>query len=51
MKPQDSLRTKGWEGDFPGRPVVKNAPANAGDMGSIPSPGRSSALQQERPAQ
>ena len=48
VKPQDSLRTKCWEGDFPGRPVVKNAPGNAGDMGSIPGPGRSSALKQER---
>ena len=23
-------------GDFPGGPVVKNPPSNAGDMGSIP---------------
>ena len=27
--------------DFPGGSVVKNPPANAGDMGSSPSPGRS----------
>ena len=27
--------------DFLGGPVVKNLPANAGDMGSIPGPGRS----------
>ena len=27
--------------DFPGGPVVKNPPASAGDMGSIPGPGRS----------
>ena len=27
--------------DFPGDTVVKNPPANAGDMGSIPAPGRS----------
>ena len=27
--------------DFPGGTVVKNPPANAGDMGSIPGPGRS----------
>ena len=27
--------------DFPGGPVVKNLPVNAGDMGSIPSLGRS----------
>ena len=26
--------------DFPGGPVVKNLPDNAGDMGSIPSLGR-----------
>ena len=26
---------------FPGGTVVKNPPANAGDMGSIPGPGRS----------
>ena len=29
-----------WEG-FPGGAVVKNPPANAGDMGSSPGPGRS----------
>ena len=27
--------------DFPGAAVVKNPPANAGDMGSSPGPGRS----------
>ena len=27
--------------DFPDGAVVKNLPANAGDMGSIPGPGRS----------
>ena len=26
--------------DFPGGSVVKNQPANAGDMGSSPGPGR-----------
>ena len=26
--------------DFPGGPVVENPPANAGDTGSIPGPGR-----------
>ena len=30
---------------FPGGPVVKNLPANAGDMGSIPDSGRSHFLQ------
>ena len=32
---------KSIEWDFPGGAVVKNPPANAGDMGSIPGPGRS----------
>ena len=32
-------------GDFPGGAVVKNLPANAGDTGSIPGPGRSHMLQ------
>ena len=27
-------------GDFPGGAVVKNPPANSGDMGTIPGPGR-----------
>ena len=31
--------------DFPGGPVVRNPPANAGDMGLIPDPGRSHVLQ------
>ena len=26
--------------DFPGDPMVKNPPANAGNTGSIPGPGR-----------
>ena len=30
-----------WFWDFPGGAVVKNPPANAGDTGSIPGPGRS----------
>ena len=30
--------------DFPGGTVVKNPPANAGDTGSIPGPGRSHML-------
>ena len=32
-------------GDFPGGAVVKNPPANAGDTGSSPGPGRSHMLQ------
>ena len=36
------IRRKTKQGkDFPGGPVVKNPPANAGDMGSISSLGRS----------
>ena len=31
---------KGVLEDFPGGTVVKNPPANAGDTGSIPGPGR-----------
>ena len=30
-----------WREDFTGGAVVKNPPANAGDAGSIPGPGRS----------
>ena len=30
--------------DFPGGTVVKNSPANAGDVGSIPGLGRSHML-------
>ena len=33
------LRMNGFW-DFPGGAVVKNPPANAGDMGYIPGPGR-----------
>ena len=32
--------TKELPGTFLGGPVVKNPPANGGDMGSIPGPGR-----------
>ena len=34
-----SKKMSGW--DFPGGAVVKNPPANGGDMGSSPGPGRS----------
>ena len=34
----------GTNEDFLGVPVVKNAPASAGDVGSIPGQGRSHAL-------
>ena len=33
------IKSKPW--DFPGGPVVKNLPANAGDTGLIPDLGRS----------
>ena len=32
---------KRWHTDFPGGAVIKNPPANAGDMGLNPGPGRS----------
>ena len=32
---------KKWAGGFPGGPVVKNPPANAADMGSVPGQGPS----------
>ena len=32
---------KHWPWDCPGGTVVKNLPANAGDVGWIPGPGRS----------
>ena len=35
--------------DFPGSPVVENLPANAGDMGWIPSPGDSTCLKTTKP--
>ena len=34
------LRISGLERGFPGGSMVKNPPANAGDMGSIPDLGR-----------
>ena len=34
------IKLKVLLGDFPGGPVVKNLPANAGDMGLIPGPRR-----------
>ena len=45
----EATRTEKWvllvvlkvTADFPDVPVVKNPPAKAGDMGSIPDPGKS----------
>ena len=53
---QDNLKESSWKltpmdiktyttQDFPGGAVVKNPPANAGDVGLIPGPGRSHMLQ------
>ena len=35
------VKIKRHHGDFPSGEVVKNPPANAGDTGSSPGPGRS----------
>ena len=40
-KIKDCKRIKRNIRDFPGGTVVKNPPANAGDTGSSPGPGRS----------
>ena len=39
-----TARSKMFQLGFPGGAVVKNPPANAGDMGSSPGPGRSHML-------
>ena len=44
MKPYKMLNYT-RKGGFPGGSVVKNLPANAGDTGLIPDPGRSHVLQ------
>ena len=36
---------------FPGGPVVKNLPANAGDVGSVPGSGRSPGEENGNPLQ
>ena len=38
---QDGVQSKTYELAFPGGTVVKNPPANAGDTGWSPGPGRS----------
>ena len=40
-EPSKTLGIKKGFWGFPGGAVVKNLPANAGDTGSIPGPGRS----------
>ena len=37
------IKTSDW--GFPGGAVVKNPPANTGNIGSVPGPGRSHMLQ------
>ena len=37
----EALNQKQTEGGFPGGAVVESLPANAGDTGSSPGPGRS----------
>ena len=39
------------EGDFPGGSVIKNPPADAGDVGSIPGSGRSPGEENGNPLQ
>ena len=41
MFPKLEMLFKAKMRDFPGGAVVKNPPADAGDMGSSPGPGRS----------
>ena len=40
-----------YKGGFPGGSVVKNLPANAGDVGSIPGLGRSATEENGNPLQ
>ena len=40
MKPMISFSETFFRIQHPGRPIVKNSPANAGDTGSVPAPGR-----------
>ena len=42
---KESLLSRPFFGNFPGGPVAKNPPANAGDMGSILGLGRFHMLQ------
>ena len=41
----DFMTVECWARGFPGGPVVKNLPANAGDIGLMPDPGRFHMLQ------
>ena len=44
MKLKEKERERETFKGFPGGPVAENLPASAGDMGSIPDPGRSHML-------
>ena len=46
LQPQEQGNENGAQ-DFPGGPVAENLPANAGDTGSNPGPGRSHMLQSD----
>ena len=48
LKTPEGLITELITGDFPGGAVVKNPPANVGDMGSSPGPGRSHMLRSNK---
>ena len=48
-KKTDNPTQKQAKGDLPGGAVVKNLPANAGDTGSSPGPGRSHMLGAAKP--
>ena len=48
---ENSIPQKSKNRDFPGGAVVGNLPANAGDMGSSPGPGRSHMHSNEDPTQ
>ena len=41
MNKTEQILQNSRDSDFSGGPVVNNPPANAGDTGSIPGPGRS----------
>ena len=47
LTPYTKVYSKWIKGDFPGGAVVKNLPANAGDMGSSHGLGRSHVLQSQ----
>ena len=50
QKQRPQLHRNVFSGDFPGGPVIKNSPCNAGDTGSIPGPGNLSCHRASKPA-